>query len=277
MSIFFGTESGAYVNCGTNASVSTMSIGTMAGWVRVLAWSPVGNYFGIINKGNPNYSSYNALDIMPFSPNDGKLDCNINLSTTNWNLRSGDNDVRLGQWTFVAKTWNIATVAEDQYLYVGRLNSAVKEPSFYEIRDLGSGVQIPDNTMPLGIGNFGAPNPGEFYDGGSDREIHWVGMWPRQLSCGELDMVRRETMMRLVRPRGALLYTYLGLKDGGVQPDLSGNGLHGILGTTNSPSPRIGGNLIPPFKNEFSIISGATTGGVLPPPTKMDGMFFASI
>jgi len=274
MSVFLATESGAYINCGRNSSVDTMGVGTMAGWVRVLSWSPEGNYFALINKGNPNYSSYNAIDFMPFAPDNGKLDCLINRATTDWNLRSADLIVRLNEWAFVAKTWNLSLTASEQHLYYGRQNSAVREPA-YAIRDLGSGTQVSESTMPVGIGNFGSPNALEYYDGGSNREIQWVGMWPRQLSRGELDVVRRETMQKLIRPRGAVLYTYLG-NSSGIQPDLSGNGLHGTMGTTNSSAPRIG-RTFPNYSSDLSsILAGATAGGS-PPPSETDGMFFSAV
>lgn len=274
MSLFYRTESGSYLNCGRNSAVDNLAAGTVAAWVRVFTWSPAGNYFSICTKGSAGYSVYNSCDIMPATPGPiGGLDAYVSRATTDWNLRSGEALVFLNQWCFIAKSWDISLTAADQHLYGGALNSAVREPSSYSTRDAGSGSLKDDSPYSIGIGNFAAPNAGEYYDGGSDREINWVGLWPRQLSLGELDQVRRETMARMIRPRGALLYTYLG-RDSGIQPDLSGNGLHGTLGTTSVAA--FPGSVFPSSNLTMAaILAGSASGGA--PPAKMDGMFFAAV
>lgn len=272
MSLYFGQTSGAYVNCGRVAAADNIAAGTIAGWVRVLAWDTAGDYFGVVNKGINTYANYVSLDIMPWAPNIGYADCLIQRATTDLQVRSSVPVAILNKWCFAVFTWDIAGANTDQHVYYGDMSNALQEAT-YSIQQVGSGAQKDDSANSVGIGNFATPAAGQFYDGGNDREMHWAGLWNKQLTIQELEQIRKETMQGLAKPKGAVLYMYLG-RDIGTQQDLSGNNLHGTPGATDT-FIRVGQN----FPTQLSIVlpsitaSSVTGGG---PSAKTDGMFFAA-
>jgi hypothetical protein len=221
MALDFTNNVSDRIECGTAASVSDITKGTIISWVYPTA-SPAALSI-LMDKRSTGAAGYRFFRYDSAEKLEFSLD-----RATDLNVASKNKYITLNAWQFIALTFDTAGVDGDQALFRGTLTADVTECALYSAQTVGEDPPVSDAAdSNLHVGS----------------SLHDLYSWRGRIAVFAIFSGVILTLAQLkeqqFRPHitgDCVLFLLPGLHGTGTQPDLSGTGNDGtVTGATVAP------------------------------------------